>query len=264
MKKHYFKKYVVPVLSFSLLIAAFSFGCGSIAESCKAKYEKTEHLSAPLTPGKTLELENNVGEIIITGADVKDCDVTAAITAKAPTEEQAQKLAEEVRIKLQPQGNKLHIKVEQPDNKSKQSINIDFDITMPKETALQLSTDVGEIKIANTTKSIKAETDVGAVSCKEISGDIDIKTDVGEVTVLYSKTAPGACNANIKTDVGKIDFTAPPDLSAQVSFSTNIGSIETDLPLTINGMLGKNSSGTIGKGEGEVILKTDIGSIKIK
>ncbi len=264
MKKHSFKKYAVPLLLCSLLATAFSIGCGGTDDSCKAKYEKTEHLSAPLASGQTLYLQNNVGEITITGADVEDCDVTAKITAKATTEEKAQKLAEEVRIKLQPQDNELYIKIEQPDNKSKQSIIIDLNITVPKETALQLTNDVGEINITNINKSIKAETDVGAITCKEITDEIDIETDVGEVTVLYSQTAPGACNANIKTDVGKIDFTAPPNLSAQINLSANLGSIETDLPLNIKGMVGKNSNGTIGKGEGKVTLKTNIGSIKIK
>ena len=264
MKKYSFKKYIVPVLSCLLLTTALSIGCSHIDDSCKAKYEKTQNLSAALASGQTLELQNKVGKIAITGADVENCSVTAKIIAKAETEEQAEKLTEEIRIKLEQANNRLHVKIEQPPDKPKQSISIDFDITVPKETSLQLATDVGEIKIANITRSIKTETDVGAVSCEEISGDIDIDTDVGEVTVLYCKDASGACNANIETDVGKIDFTAPPDFSAQLDLSTNIGGIETDLPLNIKGTLGKNSSATIGKGEGKVTLKTNIGSINIK
>ncbi len=262
MKKHTLIKCALSILLCSLLIDVPAAYCCD--DGNKEKYEKTERLSATLAPGQTLCLQNNVGEIIVTGADVTDCNVTAVITAKAATAEKAKTLAEEVRIKLEPSGDKFYIKLKAPTNKPKCSINIGFNITVPKQTALQLATNVGEIKIANITKSIKAETDVGAVSCKEITADIDIETDVGEVTVLYSKTAPGACNANIETDVGKIDFTAPPDLSAQVNLSTNIGAIETGLPLEIKGMLGKKSNGTIGKGEGQVILKTNIGAINIK
>ncbi len=264
MKKISFKKYTVPLLLYYLLITTFSFGCVNIGDSCKAKHEKTKNLSVPFAPGQTLQLKNNVGEIIITGADVKDCNVTATIIAKAKTEEQAKELAEEVQIKLEPYGNKLYIKAEVHTSKSGQSITIDFNITVPKQTALQLTTNVGEIKIASITKSIKAETDVGAISCKEVTGDVDIETNVGEVKVFYSKTAQSTCNANIKTDIGEIDFTAPADLSAQVNLSTNIGSIQTDLPLDIKGMLGKKSSGIIGKGKGKVTLKTNIGAIKIR
>ncbi|MFZ0035110.1 MAG: DUF4097 family beta strand repeat-containing protein [Sedimentisphaerales bacterium] len=249
----------------SLLIAAFLTGCCiNIGDLWNSRYEKTEHLSAPFAPGQTLYLQNNIGEITVTGADVTDCNVTVTITTRATTTEKAEKLAEEVRIKLEPSDNKLYIRVEKPDRISKHSITIDYNITVPKQTALQLATNIGEIKIANTTKPIKVEANIGAVSCEEITGDINIQTNVGEIKVLYSKTAPSACSANIKTDVGEINFTAPPDLSAQVNISANIGSIQTDLPLTVKGKINQSLNGTIGKGEGKVILKTNVGSIKIK
>lgn len=231
---------------------------------CKAKHEETQNLSAPLAPGQTLELQNNIGEIIVTGADVKECSVTAKITARAETEEQAEKLVEEVRIKLQTSGDKLQIKTERPVDNSKQSITIDFNITVPKETALQLAVDVGEINITNITRSIKADTDVGAVSCTEIIGDLDIETDVGEVKAIYSRAAAGNCNVKINTDIGEIDFTPPPGLSAKIDISTNIGAIETNLPLEIKGMLGKKTTGTIGNGQGAISLKSNIGLIKIR
>ncbi|MBN1392276.1 MAG: DUF4097 family beta strand repeat protein [Sedimentisphaerales bacterium] len=262
MKKHTAIKDAASLLLCSLLIYVPVAGCCD--DNGKVKFKKTERLSAPLALGQTLYLHNNVGEIVVTGDDVSDCNVTAVITAKAETKEQAEKLAGQVSVKLEPAGDKLYIRVEAPDNKPKCSIVIDFNITVPKQTALQLETNVGEIKIADITQKIKAEANVGRVSCKEISGSLDIHTNVGEVNVIYSKTAPAACSANVKTDIGEIDFTAPPNLSAQVNLSANLGSIQTDLPLIVKGALNQKSSGTVGKGEGSVILKTNIGAVKIK
>jgi hypothetical protein len=265
MKKGSFIKCIVPLLLCSLSIATLLAGCCiNIGDLYRSRYEKTEHLSAPFAPEQTLYLQNNVGVITVTGADVTDCNVTATITARAMTMEKAEKLAGEVGIKLEPSDNKLRIVVEKPDRMSKQSITIDFNITVPRKTALQLATNIGEIKIANIAKPIKAEANIGAVSCKEITEDIDIQTNIGEINVLYSKTAPSACNANIKTNIGEINFDGPPGLSAQVNVLVNIGSIQTDLPLTVKGEINKSLNGTIGKGEGKVILKTNIGSIKIK
>jgi hypothetical protein len=262
MKKNTLIKYIALLLLCSLLIYVPIAGCCD--DNDKVKYEKTERLSAPFAPGQTLCLQNKVGEIKISGADVTDCNVTATITTKAETAEKAEKLAEEVRIKLEQAGDKLYIKVEASSDRPKCSINIDFDITVPKQTLLQLETNVGEIVIADITEKIKAEANVGRISCKEVSGPLDIHTNVGEVKVLYSKTAPSACNANVKTDIGEINFTAPPGLSAQVDLSANLGSIETSLPLTIKGKINKDATGIIGKGEGKVTLKTNIGKIKIK
>ena len=230
----------------------------------RAEYERTERLEAPLEAGSILALENDVGSINITGLDVNECSVIAAISVKAPTEEEAQELAEQIKIELDQDGNTLTVRTEKPRTKKRRSISISFDITVPKQTALELESDVGKIQVSNITEKIKAKTDVGQITCREISGDIDLRADVGTVKVVYSKTAPAACNATITTDVGGIDLTTPPNFSAAVDADTDVGSIRTALPLTVRGKIGKNLHGTIGSGEGKLYLRTDVGSIRIR
>ncbi|MBW7991234.1 MAG: DUF4097 domain-containing protein [Planctomycetes bacterium] len=263
MKYDYFTKKSLLICLLGML--TISTGCCiNIDGWFRAEYEKTNKLDAPLAPRSTLALENEVGSITIDGQDVTNCDVTATITVKAPTEEEAKELAEQIKIELEQDGDALTVKITKPRKKRRRSISISFNITVPKQTALQISSDVGEIRISNITENIKAQTDVGKISCKEISGDIDLKVDVGKVNVVYSKTAPAACNVNIKTDVGSIDITIPPECSAAVQANTDVGSITTDMPLTIKGKVGKNLRGTIGAGEGKLYLRTDVGSIRIR
>lgn len=266
MKKGHFIKNVAPLLFGSLLVATFLAGCCciNIGGWGKEKYKRTENLSAPIAAGGILDVETNVGSITVTGADVSTCDVTAKITAKAGTTEKARKLAEETKIKLEPAGDKLKVKVEKPPMADKDAIYVSFDITVPKQTALDLKTNVGELKVDNTTGPIEAATNVGKIICKEISGDIVLKANVGKVKVEYAKTAPPAVNADIVTDIGGIKFTAPAGLSATIYAAANIGSVQTTLPLTVTGTLGKHTTGTIGTGEGKLRLKTNIGSIKIR
>ena len=263
MKYGYFTKKTSLICLLCML--TISTGCCiNIDGLFRAEYEKTNKLDAPLAPGSTLALENDVGSITIEGGDVTNCDVTATITAKASTEEKAKELAEQVKIELEQNGNTLMVKITKPRNKRRRSISISFDITVPKRTALQVGSDVGEIRISNITEKIKARTDVGKISCREISGDIDLQADVGKVNVIYSKAALAVCNVNIKTDVGSIDLTTPPDCSAAVQANTDVGSITTDIPLTVKGKVGKNLQGTVGAGEGKMYLKTDVGSIRIR
>lgn len=230
----------------------------------QVEYKKTNELDAPLAPGSILALQNDVGSITIDGQDVVNCDVTATISVKAPTEEEAKELAEQIKIELEQNRNTLTVKIKKPQNKKRRSISISFNITVPKQTALQIGSDVGEIRVSNITEKIEARTDVGTISCEEISGDIDLQADVGKVNVVYSKNALAACNVTIKTDVGSIDITTPPDCSAAVQANTDVGSITTDMPLTIKGRVGKNLQGKIGAGEGKLYLRTDVGSIRIR
>lgn len=238
--------------------------CINIGDWYRAKYERTDQLDAPFAPGSTFVVNNEVGSITAKGMNVTHCNVTATITAKAPTEQEAKELADRVKIELKQVERNLIVKIEKPRATKNHSISISFDITVPEQTALELGCDVGEIKISNITEKIKAQTDVGKITCRQISDDIEIISNVGSIEVVYSKTAPADCNATVSTDVGSIEITTPPDFSATVHARTDVGSIKTDLPLTIRGMIGHNLDGTIGKGEGELNLKTDVGSITIK
>jgi hypothetical protein len=261
MKKRHFTKISLICLLFLLTTM---IGCINIGSWPRVKYERTDRLDAHLAPGSTLIAETDVGSITVTGLDVSACDVTATICVKAPTDEEAQEIADQIKIELDQDGKTLTVKTEKPRVKRHRSISISFDITVPKQTALELGSDVGEIQVANITEKIKAETNVGKITCEEISGDIDVKTDVGAIKIVYSKTAPAACSATISTDVGSIDLTTPPNCSAVVHAQTDVGSIKTDQPLTLTGKIGRNLNGTIGAGEGKLYLKTDVGSIKIR
>lgn len=238
--------------------------CINIDGWSRFEYEKTDKLNAPLAAGSTLALVNDVGSITVEGLDVTECDVKATVTAKAPTEEEAQELAQKTKIELRQDGDTLTVKITRPPRKKRRSISISFDITVPRQTALKIGSDVGQIRISDITEEITARTDVGEISCEEISGDIDLQSDVGKINVVYSKDAPAARNVNIRTDVGSIDIKTPPDFSAVVQANTDVGSISTDMPLTIKGKVGRNVQGTIGAGEGKLYLKTDVGSIRIR
>jgi hypothetical protein len=261
MKNSFTKISLVCLLCLPVIITGC---CINIDGWLRAEYERTERLRAPLATGSILALKNSVGSITIEGLDVTECNVTAKISVKAPTDEEAEKLAEQIKIELDRDGNTLTVRTEKPRTKKRRSISISFDITVPKQTALELESDVGKIRVSNITEKIKAKTDVGQITCKEISGDIDLRADVGTVKVVYSKTAPAACNANITTNVGGIDLTTPPNFSAAVDADTDVGSIRTDLPLTVKGKIGKSLHGKIGAGEGKLYLRTDVGSIRIR
>jgi hypothetical protein len=85
--------------------------------------------------------------------------------------------------------------------------------------------------------------------------ELDVSSNVGSVTVKYADTAPAACKANVTTNVGSIEFTAPPQLLAQIHASTNVGSLKTAKPITVVGKVSKSIRGTIGSGEGKITLK---------
>jgi len=297
MKKENFPK--ASVLFLSCFVIAF-MGCEDGCEP-KAKYERIVHLSAPMPAGGLFEAQTHNGHIDITGSDVTECSLTATITGRADTEENAQKLAEAVEVKLVPSGNRLTAKIEKPKLTPYQNISISLDVTVPDKTGTDVITHNGALRIENLTGQIEGkthngkvtaeklsgtvelkahnggvvckevtgntqlETHNGSITCEETSGDIALRTHNGNAKAFYSKDAPAVCNISAVTHNGSVRLTAPPNLSAKVECSTHNGSITTDLPITVTGKLTKTKlTGTIGKGEGKLYLETHNGSINIK
>lgn len=265
MKIDHYRKSVVLLSLCMFSMTVLSSGCCiNIGDLCKAKCKRTEQLSAALAPGSVLAVKTEVGSITVTGADVADCSVTATICVKAWTEKEAKKLAEQVHIKLEPVGNTLAVKVEKPASLEERRLSIDFDIIAPRQTSPQLQCNVGKLSVSNITGRIEASANVGSVNCGQIAGDVDLRTNVGSIDIAYCEAAAAAINANATTNVGSISFIAPADFSAAVDASTQIGSIHTELPLTVTGKVGKSLHGTIGQGRARVRLSTNVGSIKIR
>ena len=281
MKKGNFSKTSISFLLCLLIAAAGCF----YTEGCipTEKYERIVQLSAPLSPGGSFEARTHNGYINITGADVTECALTATVIARAMTEEDAKKLAEEIKIKLEPFGNKLTVKIEKPTFMMNQSVCVNLDVTVPNHTDTELTTHNGAIRIANITGEVngtthngkvrtekvsgtaKLRTHNGKIICEEVSGDIQLRTHNGGIKAFYSQNAPPICNVSMITHNGSITLTTPPSFSAKVEASTHNGSIDTDLPITVIGKVTKRKlTGTIGTGEGKLHLETHNGSIKIR
>jgi len=257
--------------------------CINLGCTMLGKYERTVELSAPLSPGSTFAAKTHNGSITIHGADIAECQLTAKIVTRARTDEEAQELSDQVSVTLVPSGNRLTAKIDKPTHLINKSVSVSYDIQMPNQTNLELSTHNGSVRIVDINGHIDAtthngkttaenvagttvlRTHNGSVNCREISGDAKLHTHNGGVDVVYSEAAPSVCDVSIVTHNGGIGFTAPPGFSARVNASTNNGSVHTDLPITVTGKVSKNKlTGTIGNGEGNLYLETHNGSIKIR
>ncbi len=282
-----------------VLVAATSLSMSGCIPT--AKYEMIVELSEPLEPGGQFATKTHNGEIKVTGAETEKCDITAKITARADTTENAKKLAEQVKIKFERSGDKLTAKIEKPKVIDNKYVGVSFDITLPKQTGLDLithngaviinqidgdiearthngavhangikgsvvlTTHNGEIKCDGVLGDVKLQTHNGGIKCNGVTGKVELSTHNGGAKLVYFEDAAPAVNASLTTHNGGIEFKAPKGLSAKVEASSHNGSVHTDIPITVVGKISKNKlNGTIGSGEGKLYLKTHNGSINIK
>jgi hypothetical protein len=247
------------------LVVLLLGGCVIHTDRFKAEFSRSEDLTVPVTDITALDVTTNVGKIQLETADAAEVHVTAKIKVKAHTEEKAQELAEQVRIVAEPWSRTLTIKAVKPADFGRNQLSVDFTIKAPAALALNCTTNVGDVRIADFTKRVQASADVGTIICTGLRDEIDLHANVGDLRATYASDAPAALNATMATDVGSIEFTGPQEISADLTATANVGDINTDRPLTVKGSLTKHSvRASLGKGEGRVNLKTDVGSIRIR
>lgn len=275
------RKVLLTKLSLPAAISLYVLAAGGCIPT--AEYERVVRMSEPVGSAKVFEAETHNGSITVEGAAVNMCDLTATITARADTEENAKKVTDKVRVWLDTSGPKIAARIEKPDLVGWQYVGVAFDVKIANHINLDLVTHNGAVEIADITGTVEATTHNGAVttrevtgnhsltthngriSCRQILGDIELETHNGSVDVVYTNNAPTPGKVDIVTHNGGIDFTSPPNLSAKVDVSTHNGSIHTSLPITVVGEVSKRElRGTIGSGEGRLHLETHNGSIRIK
>ncbi len=235
------KKYcTVLTLGFFLCSLLIVTGCDiHIGDWSRARYERTVQRLTPLAPGSTVVAQTSSGSITITGADVTECSVVAQIHVQAPTEEEAQEIAEQVEIKLEAVGQTLTVKAEKPPRKHRRSISISYDITVPRQTNIECTSSYGAIKLSDIDGNVKGKTSSGSISAENIQGSAQLDTSYGSVTCrnitgdnIQLKSSSGAIRA--ETIVGSVNL------------NTSYGSITCD---DISG--------------GDVKLRTSSGKIKL-
>src|SRR5512142_707262 len=98
MTSHRFLPHIVAAIS--VLSYLLLSGCYIQMGGCRqADYRQTVDRQVVCAAGNTLDVATPFGAITITGADTNECSVRAEVVARAPTEEEARELAEQVQIK---------------------------------------------------------------------------------------------------------------------------------------------------------------------
>jgi DUF4097 and DUF4098 domain-containing protein YvlB len=168
-----------------------------------AEYEREVQVSAPLAAGSIFAAQTSRGSLTITGADVADCNVTAKITARAVSEEEAKRLAEETKITLEPSGNKLICKIERPVLINNQSVGVSLTATVPRQTTIECRSSRGSIDLSNIEGDVKGRTSRGSITVEHVSGSVDLNTSRGAITC---KDISGA-NLELVTSRGNVRLT---------------------------------------------------------
>ena len=276
---------------FTSWLAAF-FILGFSAASAKT-FSKTEVKTFDISPNGKVVLENVNGNIKVESWNKNQVMVQVTKTVKADDQEDANEYFGRVGIEIVNEKDYLEIHTHYPNGEGWEGFwhwlfqggsrnpNVDYVMKVPSTIKLdagstngnveihsiaggvEASSTNGNVEVHSATGVVKASSTNGWLNFDSVGGEIEGSTTNGGITAAISDST-GFQGLRLETTNGSIKIFCPEDLNANVSAHTTNGSIETQLPVMVQGEFGrKNFEGKINKGGAPIDLRTTNGSIQI-
>lgn len=120
----------------------------------------------------------------------------------------------------------------------------------------------GSIRIDEAGGEVDASTSGGSIRVNEVQGAISARTSGGSITAYVTKQPERDCR--LETSGGSVTVHLAEGIQVDVDARTSGGGVSSELPMLVEGLLGKNEvEGKINGGGPELFLRTSGGSIRI-
>jgi len=145
----------------------------------RAEGDAELHLAAP--SGGTLRVDNANGRTQVTGEDRKDIWIEIHKSARAESEQEAQRLVDEIRVLARDDGaGDLELEVDIPGRWNRRG-RADLHIHVPRNTRLQVTAANGRVCLSGLRDSVRARSSNGPVRVSDVVGDVEIQTSNAKV-----------------------------------------------------------------------------------
>ncbi|MGI9625633.1 MAG: DUF4097 family beta strand repeat-containing protein [Longimicrobiales bacterium] len=199
------------------------------------------------------------GGISVSGWSGDEVRVEARVSARARNETRALEMLEEVQVRA---GAEV-VESTGPDAGRRENWSVSYRIMVPHETDLELDTHNGGIKIADVRGDIRFRALNGGVSVEGASGDVSGQTTNGGIDVQLTGQSWDGAGLDLETTNGGVVVAIPEGYSAELETGTVNGGLDLQVPLTVQGKVGRRLRSTLGDGGAPVRLITTNGRVKV-
>lgn len=127
---------------------------------------------------------------------------------------------------------------------------------------VEARTSGGSIKVDEAGGDVTVSTSGGSIHIDDVEGSVKANTSGGGISVSISEQPKNDCS--LTTSGGGITVRLVEDIKVNVDAKTSGGSVTCDLPITVQGLMGKNAvEGRINGGGPRLYLRTSGGPIRI-
>jgi hypothetical protein len=165
------------------------------------------------------------------------------------------------------------------DSELRKDVFIDYDITLPADAQINISTGAGNINLRSLKGPVRATTGAGTILAEDLADDVRLESGAGAVDVrgargrLDAKSGAGSIKASgepkkdwrLEVGAGSIHVEAPGDASFELEAETGIGkvTVSPDFHLKASSTSNSRVYGTVGNGGPVLYVNNGAGSIDI-
>ena len=187
-----------------------------------------------LAAGGTVTVDGKTnGGISVKGWERHEILVRAKIESRAPTQAEADSLAQQVRIETA--GLNIHAEGPEARNEGRYDYSwyVSYEIFVPQRSDLNLKAHNGGISIRDVSGRLEFSTTNGGVSLTRVGGSVTGNTTNGGVHVELAGSRWEGETLDVRTTNGGVNLVLPDNYSAHLETGTTNGNVQSDFPLNV-------------------------------
>jgi hypothetical protein len=147
--------------------------------------ESTEPFSRafPVSKGATLMLSNVFGNIQVSAGSAERIEVEAMKRTWGPNAEQAKQRLGDATIETFATANRVELRVEHVQRRDARGIDVDFNVKVPPDAAVDLRTVSGDVRVTNVKGEVRVQGVNGNLALEGTARLAAIKTVSGDITI---------------------------------------------------------------------------------
>ena len=247
--------------------------------------------TVPLASGGRLAVESNRGSLQLTGWNRDEVEIHVRIEPpQNVSADYARRAVEATRIEVSGGGQSVRIEPDYSDvpyredrwNDNSRSIPfVHFEIRAPRQIRLVAESDRGPATIGGFEGDLDIEVDRGDANLSDLSGRITVDIDRGDhsrfsdisgsLDLEFDRTDVTMRNITIdgdsliEIDRGEIEIALPADQALTiVTDLSRRAEFDSDFPVTMESMDGRDFRGTINGGGPELSIESDRGRVRLR
>ena len=272
-------------------ITAAVVACGLLLPIGAAAQSRVFEQTVSLESGGRLSVESGKGSLQITSWDREEVEIHARIEApRNVSADYARRAVEATQIEVRGGGSSVSIEPDYSDvpyrgdrwNDNSRSVPfIHFEIRAPRRPRLIVESDRGPTTISGFEGDMDIETDRGEAILRDLSGRVQLVIDRGEHSRIEGLTGSIDLESDraditmrnvtinddsrIELDRGDLEIDLPADQGLTIiADMSRRAEFESDFPVTMQSMDGRDFRGTINGGGPELLIESDRGRVRLR